>query len=130
MNTDLGGWRIARGPEADGDDWIVMFRMDDREPDAEGPQIVVTGSPMVSTPVDDEEEYEPHYGNRVDREYQFWGAEGELGPSRWEADPDEYRTGWESESLSEAVERGQIAIQQIAAVFEFRPWDGSIEALG
>ena len=44
----LRAWRVASGPDEDGDDWVVVFRMDNGEPDSEGPQIVVTGSPESS----------------------------------------------------------------------------------
>jgi hypothetical protein len=41
--------QVAQGPEKDGDDWTVVFRMGDWAPEEDGPQIVVTGCPMVST---------------------------------------------------------------------------------
>jgi hypothetical protein len=79
---------------------------------------------------DDEEEYEPSYGNSVFFEYQVWDADGRLIAGRREEDPDEYSGGWESESLSEAIERGQIAVERFAEAPDYWRWDGSAESLG
>lgn len=43
-----GQRRVVWGSAGDGDEWVVVFRMDDLPRDSEGPQIVITGIPMSS----------------------------------------------------------------------------------
>lgn len=64
MNDYPVGWRIAAEPAQDGDDWSVVFRMDDLAPDAAGPRIVVTAIAWSETEEIDviDEDDEPEIG--------------------------------------------------------------------
>jgi hypothetical protein len=129
-----GQWRVAWGPAAEGDEWVVVFRLDDLPRDSEGPQIVVTGTPMSSR---DEAEGEDDvdvvvcksFGNRTDFEFQVRNSVGELIENLRMDDPDDYHAGWESESLSEASERAMIVVEEFAGNPGYWHWDGSAEAL-
>jgi hypothetical protein len=131
-----GQWRVAWGPEEDGDDWVVVFRMDDLPRDSEGPQIVVTGTPMSSGEEsegeddDDDDEDSEEFGNRTDFEYQVRNSAGDVIANMCTDDPNEYHAGWESESFSEASERAMLVVQEIAGNPKYWRWDGSAEALG
>jgi len=134
-DADTGEWRVASGPEGDGEDWVVVFRMDNEKPDSEGPQIVVTGSPMSSVDEDDDgedDQYESSvsYGNATHFEYQIWGPSGNLVASTRSEDPDEYHGGWESESFEEASERAWIVVEEFAAAPGYWMWDGTAESEG
>ena len=124
------GWQIAGEPREDGYDWVVVFRMDNQEPDSEGPQIVVTGSPMSSggeEDDDDENESEEFvsYGNSTHFEYQIWGPDGNLVARRRREDPDEYHSGWESEGFKEASDRALSVVEELAANPGYWKWDGT-----
>jgi len=127
----LRPWRVAPGIEtSDGDDWVVVFRMDSEKPGSEGPQIVVTGSPMSCEEDEDEGEPSVSYGNRTDFEYQIWGPCGKLTARLREEDPDDYHGGWESESLEEASERAMLVVQEFAQNPGYWDWDGTAEGGG
>jgi hypothetical protein len=132
--TGTGSWCVASGPDKDGDDWVIVFRMDDEDPDSGGPQIVVTGSPMSSTYQEDGDEDEDEefasYGNRTDFEYQIWGPDKGLVARLRVEDPDDYHGGWESESFEEASERAMIVVQQFADSPDYWAWDGTAESMG
>src|SRR6202012_4664196 len=49
VNEHVAGWRIAEEPAQDGDDWSVVFRMDDLARDTAGPRIVLTAMAWSQT---------------------------------------------------------------------------------
>jgi hypothetical protein len=136
----LRAWRVASETEEDGDDWVVVFRMDNQEPDSEGPQIVVTGSPMSSGGEEDDDEDEDEdddegekfvsFGNSTHFEYQIWGPDGNLVARLWREDPNEYHGGWESESFEEASDRALSVVEEFEANPGYWKWDGTAESKG
>jgi hypothetical protein len=127
----LRAWRVAAETEDDGDDWVAVFRMDGQEPGSEGPQIVVTGSPMSSGhEEDDENENFVSYGNSTHFEYQVWGPDGNLIARLRREDPNEYHSGWESESFEEASDRALSVVQEFEANPGYWEWDGTAESRG
>jgi hypothetical protein len=132
-------WRVAWGPDRDGDECVVVFRMDDLARDSEGPQIVVTGTPMSSREEaggeddDDDDEESESFGNSTDFLFQVRNSAGDVIADLYMEDPDDYHAGWESESFHEASERAMLVVVEIADSITAKTarwrWDGSAEAL-
>jgi hypothetical protein len=100
-------WQVVGEPEQDGDEWTVVFRNQE-----------------------DEDEAYVSYGNGTYFEYQIWGPDGDLVASRWRGDPNEYHSGWESESLEEASDRALSVVEEFAANPGYWKWDGTAESRG
>jgi hypothetical protein len=124
-------WRVIFGPEEEDGDYVVVFRKDDLDRDSEGPQIIVTGSTLSDVQEaedEDEEDYES-FGNSTDFRYEFRNSAGKVIASVSVEDPDEYHSGWESESLEEASERANSVLSEFADNPGYWTWDGSLDYL-
>jgi hypothetical protein len=79
-----GTWRVAWGPgqvDEDGAEWAVVFRVDGPGRDAEGPQIVVTGTAVTEYDSNDPEAdvtYEVEYSYTTRFAFQVWAPNGDL----------------------------------------------------
>jgi hypothetical protein len=126
-------WRVVWGPVLGQEDesWIVVFRMDDRPRDTEGPQIIVTSSAVTEY-----DSYDPgqditddvEYSYTTSFEYQLWAPDSKLIVHRREQAPYDCHN-W-APSLEDALDSALRIVQQFAEDPGFWKWDGSAETLG
>jgi hypothetical protein len=121
------------GPALHEDDesWIVVFRMDDRPRDAEGPQIVVTSSATTEYDSYDPEQditHDVEYSYTTSFEYQVWTTGGKLAVHRREQAPYSWHN-W-APSLEDALDGAQSVVQQCTEDPGYWTWDGTAESLG
>jgi hypothetical protein len=130
---EQGRWRVVWGPVLDEEreSWIVVFRMDDRPRDTEGPQIIVTSSATTGYDSYDPEQditYDVEYSYTTSFEYQVWAPDRKLIVHRCEQAP----YGWHNwaPSLQDDRDEALSVVQQFAEDPGFWKWDGSAETLG
>lgn len=117
-------WRVARAP--DYGDLSVVFRKDDRASDEEGPQIVMTGSPLSD--YNDEAGWRVPYGAEITFEYQIWDSNKRIKESTSHSYTIEYDAPFdphgEPETLEPVIEIARNEIEDYAANPSYLNSDG------
>ena len=127
-------WRVAWGPgqdDEDGDEWAVVFRTDDSDRNAEGPQITV-----VCTANADYDVYDPEssainaeeYTWTTRADFQVWAQAGKLIAEAGREAP----YGWHGyePDIGEARNTAASVVQQFADDPGYWEWDGTAESMG
>ena len=100
QTAEPGHWRVTGAPDYDG--LSVIFRKDDRAPDEEGPQIVMTGSPLSD--YNDEAGWEVPFGAEITFEYQIWNSNKRIKESSSHSYTIEYDAPFDSHGEPEALD--------------------------